>query len=360
MNLSCLKLKPHKLFHHLDEVVKWKNKEYFAPIFVELSPTDICNQKCHFCYTEYMGHKKLEIPGVLLVKIFSDLGKAGVKSVMIQGTGEPLLHKSLADAILAGKQAGLDMALCTNGVLLSRDILEKILSALSWLRVSAIECNAELYAKSHGCSAAHFKQVINNLKAAVEIRNRDGLDTVIATHFIPFPYNAEYAVETAKMCKEIGVDYLLVKCANQSVHNPTHRWEKDTYIKYRKSFEEVAKLQNEQFLVSVRWDQFESQKDYGPFKKSYKSCYGMEFETMIDSDSRVYPCLNFWRNQRFCLGDLNEMSFQEIWKSEQRRRVLDDIYQKFDLNQCYFECKHHHINTTLWELANPPMHKNFL
>ena len=64
MDLSRLKLEPHKLFHHLDEVVKWRNGEYFPPIFIELSPTDLCNQKCHYCYTQYLGHEPLEIPKI--------------------------------------------------------------------------------------------------------------------------------------------------------------------------------------------------------------------------------------------------------------------------------------------------------
>lgn len=360
MDLSRLKLEPHKLFHHLVEVTKWQRGEYFSPIYIEFSPIDICNQKCWFCYTEYMGHKKMEIEGDLLVEIFNQLGEAGVKSVQIQGTGEPLLNKALPEAISAGKKAGLSLSLGTNGVLLNKEVLDKILPCLSWLRVSAIECNPKLYVKTHRCPESHWEMVIEALKSAVKIRNRDGLDTVIGVHFIPFDYNAKYVLDTAKMCKEIGIDYILVKTANQSIHNPEHIWRRDIYIRYREAFEKTAKLQSKEFVVRIRWDQFDVQKECGPFKKNYKACYGMEFETMIDSDAKVYPCLHFWRDKRYCLGDLRKKSFEEIWKSKHRRKVLNDIYSNFNLNKCHFLCKHHHINTDLWELANPPIHKNFL
>lgn len=110
MDVTRLKLEPHKLFHHLDEVMRWRDGKDFAPIYVEINPTDYCNHKCIFCYSDYLGHKKeLSIEGDLLIRIFRELPEAGVKSVMIQGTGEPLLNVALPDAIVAGKKAGLDI-----------------------------------------------------------------------------------------------------------------------------------------------------------------------------------------------------------------------------------------------------------
>jgi radical SAM protein with 4Fe4S-binding SPASM domain len=360
MDLSRLQLQPHKLFHHLEEVLRWRKGEYFPPIFVNFSPTDLCNQNCWYCYTQYLGHKKLEIQGDLLVRIFQDMGHAGVKSVMIQGTGEPLLNKSTPDAIVEGRRAGLSLALCTNGVLLNNEVLEKILPSLEWMRVSDVECSSELYAKSHGSPESHWHRVIKNLKIAVEIRERERLDTVLSAHMLLFPYNAKYVVETTKMIKDLGLDYILIKSANQSIHNPQHRWPLDTHKKASKFLEEAKKLEDREFKVSIRYDQFEVQQEGKPFKKSFKRCYGLEFETMVDADGGVYPCLHFWRTPDYCYGNLYERTFEEIWKGERRRQVLDKIYNHFDLDNCHFGCKHRHINETLWELANPPMHVNFL
>lgn len=361
MDLSRLQLKPHKLYHHLDELIKWKNGEYFPPIFIEVSPTDRCNHKCHFCYTSYLWSKKMEIPDELLVNIFRDLGKAGVKSIMVQGTGEPLLHQALPDAIVAGKEAGLDIALCTNGVLLTRDILEKVMPCLSWIRISAIENDPKRYAKTHRCAESHWNNLMENLSAAIEIRNRDRLDTVISAHFLPFSYNAKYVVETTQMCKNIGLDYLLIKSPNRSdMHTPFAEWSRSTFDEYNELLKEAAQLQTPEFLVSVRFDQYELQKECGAFPKRFKKCYGVEFEIMLDADGCLYPCLQHWRNPRYCLGDLTKASFEEIWRSDHKRKVLEDFYQNMNLDECQFGCKQHHINETLWELANPPMHKNFL
>ena len=174
----------HGIFHHLDVLQKWKNGEDFAPVWVEISPTNLCNHNCFYCYVEHLGRKNLSIPEDLLVKIFHDMGTAGVKCCEIQGTGEPLLNKGLPDAIVAGKKAGMDICLVTNGALLNKKILEKIEPCLSFMRVSALAHNAKFYAKLHGCPESHFDKVVNALKEAVKIRDKNNLDIVIVCTFI--------------------------------------------------------------------------------------------------------------------------------------------------------------------------------
>lgn len=362
IDVSRLNLKPHKLFHHLDRVNAWQKGEDFAPVFVELSPIDICNQKCHFCYTDYLGHESgVAIKSDLMVRIFEGMGDAGVRSVMVQGTGEPLLNKATPDAIIAGKKHGLDAALCTNGVMMNEAVLEKTLPSLSWIRVSAIERTAELYARSHGCPEHHFDKVVANLKAAVRIRNRDKLETIISCHFLPFAYNVDTLVDTVKMCRdEIGVDYILIKQPNMGLHIPDKQWPADIFARAHGILEEVAKLEDTRFRVAIRWDQAEIQQQSAPFAKSYKNCQGMLFETMVDADAKVYPCLNFWRDSRYCLGDLNQMSFAELWASDHRKQVMNKLWEGYNLDNCHFGCKQHHINEALWSLANPPMHVSFL
>ena len=79
----------HSLFYHLEELGKWKKGEYFAPLFVDISPTSLCNQNCFFCFTEWLRAKPKSIPGDLLIRIFRDMAKAKVKTCEVQGVGEP-------------------------------------------------------------------------------------------------------------------------------------------------------------------------------------------------------------------------------------------------------------------------------
>ena len=351
MDISRLDLRPHKLFYHLDEVQKWRRGESFAPIFIEMSATDLCNQACWFCYTNYLKHKRLELGRDVLINTFKSMAEFGVKSVMIQGTGEPLLNKALPEGIVAGKASGLSIALCSNGVLLSGRRLEMILPAIEWTRISAVECNPQLYARSHGCPEAQWHSVIKNLKDAVALREREKLDVVLGVHFMLFDYNAVYVVETTKMMKALGIDYIMIKPGDQNQFNEDHKWDRDFHVRYRDLIEEAKTYEDSTFLVNYREDLFQKQEEVrgvqeicDPQRRGFEKCYGLEFEALVDADGGVYPCNLFWRNHDYCYGKLNEQSFEEIWRSKKRKRIVQKIFDSHDLSKCRFGCKQMHIN----------------
>jgi MoaA/NifB/PqqE/SkfB family radical SAM enzyme len=360
MDLSRLQLRPHKLFHHLDRVTAWKNGEYFPPIFIEFSPTDRCNQRCWFCYTNYLGHRKLDIGPAEMVRVFRDLGQAGVRAVQIQGTGEPLLNSATPDAIVAGHEAGLSLALCSNGVLLDDAITERIIPHLEWIRFSAFESTAERYARTHGCPEAQWHKLVHNIRETVRIREKLSTGTVIGVMVVLFPYNALHLLETVRMLKGFGVDFVHIKPPQVSIHNPDHDWPRGLNETFAEQVEQVLGLQDREFIVSYRKDQFEVEKAPGPFVKDFDTCHGLEFEALIDADYGVYPCLQFWRNPEFCYGNLKESSFDAIWRSDRRKEVQRKIYTEFDLNKCFCACKQSHLNSELCRLGNPPLHVNFL
>ena len=120
------KYNEERTFTQIEALYKWKNNIDFPPIIVEVSPVGGCNQKCVFCYSDYI---KLEdrFDNELLKETFIDLANFGVKAVLLQGTGEPLLHQGLPDAILEGYGKGLEFTLTTNGVLLTSKLQKSIL-----------------------------------------------------------------------------------------------------------------------------------------------------------------------------------------------------------------------------------------
>jgi len=360
MDLSRLQLNPHKLWHHLDRVAAWKDGEYFPPVFLEFSPTDRCNQRCWFCYTEYLGHTKTDIRDEDMVRIFKDMGQAGVRAVQIQGTGEPLLNKGTPDAIVEGSKAGLSLALCSNGVLMDEDTPAKIMPHLDWIRISALASTPEAYAKTHVCPEPHWNRAIENIKRCVDVRNSTGIETVIGASFVVSVESANDVYDTTSMLKDLGVDFVLIKPAQILSHNESHEWKKDVYKEFDDLLSKSEALQSDEFLVSFRRDQFGVQENQGAFKKAFDKCHGLTFEAMVDADYGVYPCLQFWRNEEYCYGNLKENSFEEIWRSDRRKEVQDRILNDYDLDQCTCSCKQSHVNKELCKISNPPMHVNFL
>jgi radical SAM protein with 4Fe4S-binding SPASM domain len=87
----------------------------------------------------------------------------------------------------------------------------------------------------------------------------------------------------------------------------------------------------------------------------------VEFETHIDADAKIYPCQRCWRDERYCMGDLKQKSFGEIWSSKERREALSRFYKEIKIDKCEkFCCKQHSINGYLYEMANPPRHANVI
>ncbi len=93
---------------------------------LRLSVTDRCNLRCQYCMPEqdYVWLPRRDILTFeeieTLVEIFISLG---TNKVRLTG-GEPLLRKNLPDliALLAGKPALTDLALTTNGILLTEQV----------------------------------------------------------------------------------------------------------------------------------------------------------------------------------------------------------------------------------------------
>lgn len=352
----------HGIFHHLDTLEEWKQSKRFPPLYVEVSATNLCNQKCFYCYVEHLGYKNLSIPEELLVKIFHDMGVAGVKCCELQGTGEPLLNKGVPDAIVAGKKTGMDICLVTNGTLLTKDILEKVEPCLSFLRVSALAHNPKFYARLHGCPEEHFHSVIKALEEAVKIRDRDNLDIVIIATFIVFDFSTPYIADTARLLKDIGINAFKPCPSVVMGHNEHHNWERDSFHqKHKDSFAEAKSLEDENFKVFLNERYLDYFMNVSTPPRTYTKCYGVEFETHIDADAKIYPCQRCWRDERYCLGDLKEKSFGEIWSSKEWRDTLDRFYEEIKTDKCEkFCCKQHSINGYLYEMANPPRHVNVI
>ena len=50
-------LDSHKINYHPREITNFLDGNLKAPIYVEISPTGVCNHKCLFCHYNYLGHE---------------------------------------------------------------------------------------------------------------------------------------------------------------------------------------------------------------------------------------------------------------------------------------------------------------
>lgn len=352
--MNEFKLDGHKLLYHLEELNKWARGEDFYPIYVELSPTTVCNQRCVHCYIRYLGFKNIFLERKIMLRLVRQLGRIGVKALCIAGTGEPFLHQATPEVILEAKKSGLDVACATNGILFNEETAKKILPVLTWIRFSVLGGSRQTYQKLQGAKEGDWDKLLKNLKDAVAVKRKRRLGVTLGAVFFIFKENGREVVKLARLMKELGLDYVVVKPVGDYAKN---KYVADKNLKdiFEKELKKVECLGDKNFKALVRWDMFQ---DWG--NKPYKKCLSLPFMTVIEADGSVYACGGYWQDKRYVYGNLHKQGFKEIWDSPRRKRIMKYMENHVDLRECYNCCRNHSINIFLWNLREKPAHINFI
>lgn len=277
-----------------------------------------------------------------------------MKSVICSGEGEPLLNKNLPDIANGIKKLGVDVAMSSNAVLLTKDISEECLGAFTWIRFSVASLEEESYYKIQRANKGDLERVRNNLADAVEVKKKKGYHTTLGVQCLLLPDNLLQIPGMAKELRSIGVDYLTIKPFSQHLHSG-NQFEIDY----------GAMLDMEKELQQYAADDFSIYFRVGAMKKvhhekTYRQCLGLPFMTHIDAKGNVWPCVAHIGTEEFCYGNLYSQTFQEIWEGEKRKEVNRRLWS-MDINKtCREACRLDEINRYLDELAHPGEHVNFI
>jgi len=348
-----------KLIYHPERVAQWLKDPFSVyPIYVEIAPTNNCNHRCTFCGCDFLDYQKIFLHTPILLERLTEMAKLGIKSIMYAGEGEPLLHKDIAEIILHTKEAGIDVAITTNGVALTRKLAENILGSLSWIKVSIDAGTKKTYSQIHGCPENHFEMVLKNLEAAVKIKEKNKYSCTIGTQMILLPENRGEASILARKVKSIGVDYLVIKPHSQYPLSITKKYKDLIY--FSDDLENLEKqmegISDHKFQAVVRRHTMEKLGSKG---RGYDKCLAVPFFwTYLDSGGNVWSCSVYLTNPRFLCGNIYENSFEEIWQGESRRKNME-LLKELDVSRCRKNCRMDESNRYLWLLKNPPKHVNF-
>lgn len=354
----------HKLMYHpevlslwLKSFNNWEIAKKIYPIYVEISPSGVCNHRCRFCAFDYLGYDKGFANFKNLKKAILDMKKGGVKSINLSGEGEPLLYPKIKELILFISSLKIDVALTTNGTYLKKELVKEILPALSWIKVSLDAGSSLTHFKIHRPSKEEFSDILRNLEEAVKIRKKTKSRCVLGCQFLLLDENYFEVEILAKKLKRIGLDYLVVKPFSQHPKSKNKEFRNINYKKYLFLEEKLKKFNDKKFQVIFRKRTME--KLYK--KREYKKCWAVPFFwAHLTTNGDVYSCGNFIGDQRFKLGNYNEKPFKEIWEGEVRKKHWEFMIKKFNTLKCRENCRMDEINRYLERLKNPPEHVNFI
>ena len=174
-----IRMDSHKLIYHPEIVVRWLKGENIYPIELEIGLTNACNHRCIFCAVDYTGYKPDRIDSEVLIENLKELAPKGVKSIIYAGEGEPLLHREAPDIINRTKRLGIDAAISTNGVLLTREVSRECLKSLTWIRFSVAGITDTTYDKIQQGRKGDLSKVLSNMQAAADIKREQNLHSTL-------------------------------------------------------------------------------------------------------------------------------------------------------------------------------------
>jgi Fe-coproporphyrin III synthase len=346
-----------KFLRFSDHIDAYRNRRVIAPVHIRIKPTNHCNHDCWYCAYKVgnlqLGADMVEadsIPKEKMAEIVEDIISMGVKAVTFSGGGEPLLYKTLPEAIQRLGEGGVKVATLTNGTNLKGAMAQAFARYGTWVRISIDGWDDTSYAKARGIKGKIFSQIVANMRAFTALESK----CVLGVSFIVTPENHQHLLEACTTFKEAGVNHVKlsgVVVANAGDEN--NRYHAPIMAGVSEQIMAAQRLNDENFTIINHYHELEER-----FDKSYTTCPFLQFLTVIGADCNVYSCQDKAYTKGGLLGSCSERSFKEFWFSKENQKQI------FSLNpsrECSHHCVAHSKNLAIENYINiDPDHGQFV
>ncbi len=351
-----------KILRHHNRVKEFFETGKSRPITVEFDMSNFCNHNCPYCFGYYL---RKENQAMMSRKeafdILDQIREADAKAVTFTGGGDPLTNKITPESIEYAHNLGMDVALITNGLALTKEISERLVKICTWIRISVDADSPETYKKTHGVSSKHWHQMIQNTKVLVSSKKNTKSDCTIGIGYLTMPetLDKQKMINFTKMFKEIGVDYVQFRPIMPRWDDPKDIHEDDSL----ELIKECLKYADDNFDVLYSKPKYALLKLSKDRWRPYKECLGANFAPTVCADKKMYVCCHHRGIKKYELGDLSKQSFKEIWSTRQK------VFDKIDFKDCPYLCRDNPFNIILWDIktgkkeikkTDKRKHENFL
>jgi GTP 3',8-cyclase len=265
---------------------------------LRISVMDRCNFRCPYCmpkeqfhenYQFLKSHDRLSFDEIVrLSKLFASLG---VRKLRLTG-GEPLLRANLAE--LVGDLTGIpgidDIALTTNGVLLSKHAVDLRANGLKRITVSLDTLDKDIFARLSGGFGA-LDQVLAGIDAAIGA----GLTPVKINAVIERGVNDHTALDLVEHFRGSPVIVRFIEFMD--VGNRNH-WRPDMVVPSRELAARVGERwpmhpisQNYRGEVAQRWRFDDGAGEVGFISSVSQPFCGACSRARLSSEGKFYTCL---------------------------------------------------------------------
>ena len=329
-----------------ERIAAWKRGERIAPVTIDCAMTRRCQAACSFCYAQMQASESdVPITQESFFNFLADAAEIGVKGVSFISDGESTVVPWYAEAVEHAASVGLAVGAGSNGIKLTKPILERVLPHLSYLRFNFSAGEEQRYAQIMGVPRHTYHDVIQNIKDGMEIINRGKLACTLNMQLVCDPKDADQLIPFARLVCELKPTYGVIKhCADDS--NGTLGVDYSKYDQLMDTFDRCEELGRE---AGVRIEVKRSRLDG---KRDYHRCYGPPFIMQISGNGLIAPC-GFLFNEKwkaFHIGNITRERFKDIWASDRYKEVMKYLASEhFDPSvRCGPNCLQHNTNKFLY------------
>ncbi len=304
-NLALLKTS-----FQLSAVLK-KPIHWGKPMAISIEPTTTCNLKCPQCpsglrnFTRPTGNLELEMNE----KILQEVGKQ-LQHINYYFQGEPFVHPQFLSLVRAARKRNIYVVTSTNAHFISETTATEIVASdLSEIIISIDGMTQETYENYR--INGKLDKVIQGTKNIIDAKKRlQRPNPILIFQFLVTKQNEHEIDALYTLAEHLGVDEVRLKtvqiydfeAGNDLI--PTN----EKYARYRKN-------KTGQYELKSKWK---------------NKCWRMWSSCVFTWDAKIVPCC-FDKDANHQMGNLNDTSFSEIWKSSVyngfRTEVLRDRQQ---------------------------------
>jgi len=324
-----------KVFSDSKKLHSLSSNQIEPPVYIRLKPTNVCNHSCWYCGYQANPNMSMgdiidtrdSIPFEKMMELCDDFISMGVRAVTFSGGGEPLIYRNIEKVFDKLLEAGIKIAVITNGSNLRGKIAQSLANRATWVRVSMDGWNNESYMKYRKTKDGEFDRIISNLEDFSKIKGK----TKLSIAYNVDKDNHSEIYDYTKLIHSIGADN--VKFTGCIVYDDVLKNQE-----YHSAFFDDTVAMIEKAKLDFENDYFTVQNVYSiqqtRYEKSYTSCPFSEYLTIIGADLNVYACHDKAYTDSGLMGSLANQSFKKFWMDGEAQRALRNINPSLD-------CKHH-------------------
>lgn len=291
---------------------------------IQVELTLACVLQCGFCYTK--SHSDLwrsgkSLPFEKLKNILDTLHENPpdfpLERLRFVGTGETLLYKQLLEAISCAKRVFPHVSIVTNGVLLTKEMSEKLIdSGVNEILISITGASPEVYARHQGTGKSldevikQYDMVKKNVEDLCRLRNQKKAPLNILTSFILHEGSQKDFARSLNMWRDVGVNGMFFR-----------------------------PMLSPEPLLSDDYEEFISNNSITA------SCamFGKSMQIFVNGDLHICSYQQFKQPR---LGNAFESSITKLLNSEKFKRLVDIFHRQYmDVPEL---CKTCHVGRILF------------